>query len=212
MLRFLNRFHRSTKSARPAVGARRHPARARLAVEELEDRALPSIAFIPHFTAGRSQPAEATQFGSDNYTSAHQVELIFWGSSWATTNSALMARLQTAAQAVVNSTYLRGAQANYGTAGEEFMDPSHPAGVNPSTQVTRDPGPTIQTGELSAVVHNVSDNNGNHLVPEPDDPSVGPTPIYVMVTPPGITSSDLRGRPPFTSTATPGASITTPAT
>jgi hypothetical protein len=162
-------------------------------LEVMEDRTTPSIAFTPNPVFG----AEATQFGSGNYTLPHQVELIFWGSSWST-NTALMGRLQSAAQVVVNSTYLQGAHANYGTAGQELMDPSHQGGVNPSLAVIGDPAPppgsppgslpAINKGQLASVVHNTENAN---LLPDPD--SVGPTPIYAIITPPGVTASDAPG-------------------
>jgi hypothetical protein len=174
MLSYLQRVRKSLKRGRPA---QRHKSRRprQLQLETLEDRTLLSIMFNPQFGV-------ETQI-QDNGAALQSppVYLIFWGSFWGGTNSPAANAIKTAAANVLSSPYLSGLNPQYHSDGLSHLDPvSAQDGSNPA-----DLG--FDGSNIDDVIQNQIDHGP---LPESDTPAR--TPIYVVVTPPGIQSSDGR--------------------
>lgn len=153
---------------------KRRPRRTLLQLESLEDRTMPTVLISPFFGAETQ-----AQDGSAKLSSP-QVFLIYWGSYWGGTNSLEALQIRNAAAQVLGSAYLDGIR-QYGSDGHAFLDPL--AVADDATPANGFP----QTGDgsISNEVHGQIDNGP---LPESDTPAH--LPIYVVVTPPGINSSD----------------------
>jgi hypothetical protein len=101
-----------TKPGRRPANAAKKSRRARLDIEALEDRQVPTVAFNPHFGA------ESIAAGSTNDGMQHPpVYLIFSGSYWTTSaGQQAEAGLISSTKAILNSPYLSGLK-QYGSDG-----------------------------------------------------------------------------------------------
>jgi hypothetical protein len=170
---YLNRLRLLVRRGRTA----RRPAISRLYLESLEERDVPTIVFSPQF-------GNETTIIHTNGQTLHTppVELIFWGwndpqnppgPSWPTP-----ADITDAATKVLASPYL-GGLTPYRTDGMAHLDRVVSAR---SDSPNPDPRKPFDPETLREVVTNLIDH-GN--LPEPD---AGSMPIYVVVTPPNISS------------------------
>jgi hypothetical protein len=139
-------------------------------LESLEDRTVMSIVFNPHFGN------EVAHAGSSPFKSSPPVELIFWGSYWNNSaNSPSKATILNEAQSLLSSSYLWGTGTSYGTANSAYFDHAVPGSGEPANG--------FSYADLTNQVHQAINAN---LLPDPDNVPV--TPIYVVITPPGVTS------------------------
>jgi hypothetical protein len=152
----------------------------RLGVEALEDRTTPTIVFTPTFG---SETTTTDTTGDHPLGNAHPY-LIFWGpNEWGNGQGGLnatAAQFLTAATQALFSPY-PGRLSQY--------PPGPPLGSLTGIDALVSPDPLINgftTDDVSKVVEDAVDNG----LPEPDD--VPDQPIYVVVTPPGV-SSKLSG-------------------
>jgi Ca2+-binding RTX toxin-like protein len=162
-------------SARPSL----HHFRPR--VERLEERSVPTIVFANQFGTEQLLPQGGSTISSPS------VYLIFWGSYWETvTGSAQQGEIITAAQSLCNSAYFTGQQ-QYGTNGI--------VNYGGFDNHVSDPTNGFSQQNITDVIHNDIDNG---MVP--DSENTGDS-IYVVLTPPGITSgqgSSVGGYNSFT--------------
>jgi hypothetical protein len=149
--------------------------RTRLGIEALEERAVPTVVFDPHFgQQTRGDPARTSGF---SVLSNSPVYLIFWGTDWGTTTGQQQAAtLTNDARAILNSTYLNGLT-EYGSDGHAHLQASW-------VDTHNEP----PSGFTSTDVQ----NEISHAIFDPTSPIFGPgsstsittSPIYVVVTDP----------------------------
>jgi len=161
-------------SSQPIKGQR--PARpARLQLEPLEERVVPTVVFDPVF------PKE-TLVGSAPFTTLHSptIYLIFWGPGWGQGNSpgaSVAATFASDAQALINSTFFKATKeyANIGTPvyGGTWTDTS-----NPPAGYTSGTGNNGNFAALQGEIFNAILNNPSWA---PSGPSLTQSPIYVVV-------------------------------
>jgi hypothetical protein len=177
MLRHLSGRDRKPCSVRRGSGPFAKAVRSRntLALEQLEERVLPTIVFDPVFGA------ESTKTDGGYRLNSPPLYLIFWGSYWATAQGQPEATaIVGAAQNLVAGPYFSGLR-EYGADGKvTWGDFDHDYG---------DPPPNFGSGVLYNVVRNLADDPTSHI-PRPTTPSHWP--IYMVFTPPG-TMSDQPG-------------------
>jgi acrosin len=176
------RNNRAAMSASRPSGPAAKKHRARLEVEPLEDRTVPSILFTPqngaeNVTLGSGSTLGTVSWGVPLYT-------IYWGSYWATSaGSAYASSIQNSLNAsYYNSPYLDGLHQyniNY-RAGV-------PGGGTVSVFDYSDPANGFSDGDLQNVIRNAIHNLG---LPEAD--TYLNEGIYFVMTPPGINSSDPK--------------------
>jgi len=166
----------TSRSPRGPAGRRAAPSRPQLFVEPLEDRVTPTLIFSNNFGTERSISA------GGGVLSSPPIYLIFWGSYWGSATSANALAVTAAAQNVINSAYFTAVK-QYGSGGVPTFggvayDSSNPvSGFNQGLSYISTPG-TIESVVQNQVYHGP--------LPRPNTPPH--TPIYVVVTPPGITS------------------------
>ena len=167
------------------------PRRPALGVEQLEDRAVPTVVFRPKF--GPESLSASPPF---NVLDSPTVYFIFWGSSWApgqpgaATEQALLAD----AVKVIQSPYLSGLQ-EYGSDGRAayggaWVDASSepPAGFAPGALDVSSNFAAVQ-GEIQRAI----DTPGSSI-PAPGSPaSLRQAPVYVVVTDPAHSAGDQGG-------------------
>ncbi len=145
-----------------------------LELECLEDRVTPSVVISPNFGLETQN-----QDGSAKLNSP-PVFLTYWGSYWGGTNTPQANAIRNAAAQVLDSAYLNGTS-QYGTDGRAFLN-------NVSTYDSSNPAnPFRRDSAIQDVINNQIDRG---LLPEADTPTH--TPIYVVVTPPGIRSDGSK--------------------
>jgi hypothetical protein len=160
-------------TTRKSRGPAARPRRARpLALEQLEDRVTPAVVFNQVFGV------ETDKQDGNAVLNSPPVFLIFWGSYWST-HASDVANVRGAVSNVVSSAYLSGIS-QYGSNGI--------ATLSPVTDFSTSADPSnggFKGSDIDDVVQNEIDNN---VLPESD--GAGPqTPIYAVITPPGIKSS-----------------------
>ncbi len=160
MLSLLRRA-RSPRDARLA----RAPHKARMALETLEDRSVPTVVFVPHF-------GPQTVQGSNDGMQNPNVYLIFSGSYWSTSQGqANETTLTASAQNILSGPYLSGLR-QYGSDGRAtFANSWTEAGTVPS-QPSIDDMQTFLQGTISAHGAAPGFNDAQHA------------PIYVVVSDP----------------------------
>ncbi len=171
-------------------GRSQRPAPA--AIEPLENRTMLTVLINPVFGV-QSQK----QDGSDGKMHRPPINVVFWGSFWQGGNgfdenqwdsaaSPNAEDIMIAINKVINSTYLQGIN-QYGA------DPFNMF-INDVRWDSSEPGSSVDTGNIDDVVQNQIDNGH---VPEPDEQTDGNgnqvVPIYLVVTPPGVSSPGASG-------------------
>lgn len=142
---------------------------AGVACEVLEDRTLMSVVIHPVFG---SEPQTQDNGSRINDPAVY---LIFWGSYWNGVNSAQSQAIENGARAVFNSPFL-GTTNQYGVSSNAQLAGYVYDGSNAPNGFT--------TGDIDNVIQNQIDNGA---LPEYDEqPHYG---MYVVVTPPGISSN-----------------------
>jgi hypothetical protein len=184
-MRFPNWFQALRyNSTRSRQARRKKPRRPRLLVEYLEDRTTPTIIFSPHFGA------EATTFGTGEMLNSAPVFLIFWGSYW---NSSSANPSESAIQSAFTTELaspIFNRLTQYGSNGSAHFEASwidtavgDPGGPPPPGTTG---GPSVSDSQIQNVILNA--------INDPSSPILAPSqfstpPLYVVITPPGITSS-----------------------
>jgi hypothetical protein len=163
------------KLARPQ--AIRRPKRAQLQVESLEERSVPAILFQPQF--GVEPTTNHNGIGLNDVP----VYLLFWGSAWNSPppGSPTMADVTSAIQSVLDSPYTSGLT-QYNVDGKVHYGGSYLDTSNPSTTGFS------WTDALGVITHSTDspDAQGRQLPDSDDTPT---WPVYVVITPPGVTAS-----------------------
>lgn len=187
---FINSWSRWLKQLlRPAP---RRPIRSRqsttrqLHIEVLEDRTLPTIIYNPVFGA------ETTTQNNGAVLAQPEVVMIFWGSEWAGSIpgslNATGQALYNAGLALINSPYVSGTT-EYGTAGLAY--------TNPFVLDASDPSSTSALiGQFPSVIP--SSDIANEAKSAANAAALPPSgfpypPLYVVITPPGVSTSDGPG-------------------
>jgi hypothetical protein len=133
------------------------PRSALPALEALEDRVVPTVAFAPHFT-GVTQYAPSGSSISQEFTqslSNTPVVLIFAGSYWTTTQgTADRSTLTVDVQKILNSPYL-SALTQYGSDGNAHFDSSLQDNATPHLA-----GNTPGADDLTSYIRNTLSKNG----------------------------------------------------
>lgn len=162
--------HTGSESRKPAEVNR--SARARLSVEPLEDRTVPTAVFDPVF--GR----EPIQTDRHEEVSSPNVVLVFWGNFWGGPNTFLTGPIQDAAQRVLDSDYL-SMLTEYGSDGH-----AHLGFTRDNVHVTSFwvPG-TVPDGHFNGV-------NTFFVARGAVNPPANS--LYVVVTPPGVMSDNPK--------------------
>jgi hypothetical protein len=165
------------KNAAKSRGRERHKRgtrfRCRPVVEQLEDRLVPTIVFNPHFG-----PENTVDNGGFKLNSP-PIDLIFWGSTWETTDEPLATQITNATQSLLSSSYLSGLD-QYGSNGQAVF------GVSPVFDTSGPArGGSFTDDQFKTEIQNLIDGNA---LPEPDD--TANLPIYVVVTLPNVKDSD----------------------
>jgi hypothetical protein len=164
-------LHRFCKYLHRGPGARRpRKLPRRLELETLEDRAVPTVMFNPHFGQETITDHGGTKLNSP------PVYLIFWGSYWQSGAGAQMAaNIQSQTANLLSGPYLSGLK-QYGVDGHAQLARVVFDGSNPQAG--------FSDQQIKDVFNSQIDNN--HL-PESDDTRTAP--IYVVLTPPNLSSN-----------------------
>jgi hypothetical protein len=109
-----------------------------------------------------------------------EIFLIFWGSYWGGTDTPQAMAVENAAKLVADSTFAR-ITAQYGAGPNISIDPRFTWNSGDPAA----PGDKFDSGHIDDVIQDQIDNGP---LPEEDDDSLANTPIYVVVTPPGVRS------------------------
>jgi hypothetical protein len=142
----------------------------RLALEDLEDRTVPTVVFNPHFG-----PETVTDGGGQKLFSP-PVELVFWGSFWQTSaGSQLAADIENKAATLLSGPFLSHLT-QYGSDGNAFFSQAVFDSSDPSNGFT--------DAQIRSVFNNQIDNNA---LPESD--GTANPPIYLVLTPPNVQSN-----------------------
>jgi hypothetical protein len=150
---------------------------ARLALESLEDRLVPTISFLP--TQGLlTETPDSVNAGM----TSPPVYLLFWGSYWGTQQGVAQEnQFINDVKTVVGSSYLRGL-VQYGSDGK--------ATFGAAVTDTSNPPPSFDMSDVNAEVQRATSLGGG--LPPPA--YTGGDPIYFVVTDPNaITGGDLKG-------------------
>jgi hypothetical protein len=171
MQSLLNRVANTRKAPR----SRRPDAelfRARLNVETLEERLVPTIVYTPKFGS------ETLVAGSQNIgMKSPPVYLVFWGSYWGTTaGKADVTRLTAASKSILGSTYLSGLT-QYGSDGK--------ATLGGSVVVTT---PAVTNPNKSDLQSFLQQNIDGVRLPRPT--TIFNVPIYVVITDPAHSTTN----------------------
>src|SRR5438067_337365 len=145
--------------------------RARLQLEQLENRVVPTVEFHNVFGPETVEPGHL-----QHALQSPEVFFVFWGSYWSTIDGAAYeAQLVDTAKSVINSSYLQG-MIQYGgdglsTFGAAWTDPS-------------DPPPAHDLDPKNGGLQKVSDEI-QKAIDDPSSPIIGPpsrshTPIYAV--------------------------------
>jgi hypothetical protein len=184
-------FTKSSLSPKSSRRLRRPATRRPLSIDQLEDRTVPTILFIPQYGAERASNPDHNYVLGGGYPGV-PLYPIFWGSYWATSagqNFALQIEISMNTM-FYGSPYLDGLHQ---------YSPKYRAFAANSAFNYSDPSNGFSGDSLRGVVENAIDNQG---LPESDDNNNEG--IYVVLTPPGINSSDPNaGRRQLTSCAWP---------
>ena len=185
------------KARKPRRHTKRPARPARLSLQSLEDRLVPTVVFDPRFGAESLAPPAG---GAAQYTtlSSPPVYLIFWGSYWSTTaeGAANAATLRQEAQTILKSPYLSGLT-EYGSNGQatfagSWIDPGTAAADPPAGFKSGDlntGNPSDPTGVLSfnavqgEIVRAINYPNSQIGAPA-SQATITSSPIYVVVTDP----------------------------
>jgi hypothetical protein len=168
--------NQNTNSPRRSVAQQRRP-RQHLALEPLEDRVTPTVIFNSFFGPETQKPNGGASLSSP------PIFLIFWGSYWGSATSPQALAVTNAAKEVINSSFFTEVE-QYGSSGVPVFggvayDPSNPvSGFNQGQSFISTPG-TIESVVQNQVYHG----------PLPRPNATAHLPIYVVITPPGITSA-----------------------
>jgi hypothetical protein len=156
------------KSRGPRPASRRRPLR--LAVERLEERTVPALVFSPLLGEESFLKDNGAREGGN------PVFFIFSGNSWGgSADSPKAQKILNAAKKLLDSPYLSGVEQYDSFGGAHF-------GGAIFTSKALQGG--FSEGNFDDVVHDAFENRG---LPEPDDfQDPAPSPIYVVVTDPGI--------------------------
>jgi hypothetical protein len=171
---------------RPAARLRRRKLKLRL--ECLEDRLVPTVAFLPLFGAETTHYTDGTGFPT--YLNSPSVYPIFWGSFWQATPGAVAAITSDLARC--GGAYLSGTT-QYNTDGNAIFPDVSPYDVYIDGSNAQGPiSPNAPWGDpISNEVENVINSGG---VPNPTH--TGATPIYVVITAPGVRGTDVAFNEP----------------
>ncbi|HZV03940.1 MAG TPA: hypothetical protein VE999_02520 [Gemmataceae bacterium] len=151
----------------PARPARRQ--RVRLELEQLEQRDVPTVAFLPH------NPAPMVTDKGGDYLNSPPVYLIFWGKEWNGGANPMVNDIENATANALASPYL-SRLTQYGSDGHAYFA----GAVFDNSPVNMG----FSGDDIENKVQNAIDNLG---LPESDD---GPNwPIYLVLTPPGYASN-----------------------
>jgi hypothetical protein len=159
---------RFTPRSQP-TGHRKNPLR----LEQLEDRTVPTILFTPQYGA------ESVTNGGGPVLSNMPVYTIFWGSYWGTAaGSAQVSAIRNAALSIYDSP-MYGLTKQYGTDGHVYLAAAYTVdtGSNPNPSGFSD-------SDLQNEVSRAIDTLGL-----PDSDQYSNTPLYMVFTGPGMTSS-----------------------
>jgi hypothetical protein len=141
--------------------------------ERLEDRSLLTIVFTPFYGL-------ETQSKNDGAVVPDPpVYLIFWGSYWIQGNGPeYQQQLIYGAQGVLNSSFLQGTK-QYRTSGTATYAPAL------ATMLTGEPANGFHTTQLEEIEHDLAEEG---YIPHGNEAT--PTPIFAIITPPGIRSEE----------------------
>jgi hypothetical protein len=173
--------------ARP--GRQPNGSTVHLDVTELEARTVPTVVFEPHFGV------ERTSYFGGGVLSDVPVQLIFWGSYWNTSaGSASKQQILTA----INNEYNSSIYSRLSQYTDLVGDHAGPAYVFSSWTATEYADPSssgFTDGQLQQVVGDaINDPNSPILSPlHIELIDGGHAPLYLVLTPPGITSSSEPG-------------------
>jgi hypothetical protein len=145
--------------------------RTTLALEPLEDRAVPSILF--------SNTGIRTITDTGGPILSHmQLDLIFWGSGWTKNGGpTLRTNVTNTATAILNSTYFDGLS--------QYRNIGHGSLLRTDLITTTDPPANFTTGYGGDVANFVTNNINNGTLPSPNGQI-----LYFVVPQPGSTTSD----------------------
>jgi hypothetical protein len=154
---------------------------ARLTVEALEDRLVPTVVFQPHFAG------ESVVSGQGTGLNSATVFLLFEGSYWTQTAAGQQDKiaLTNAAQSVINSPYF-SALSQY-TANQGNVQPIFGGSFVDGTALPVNFAPATVTNQLSWTT-NLDGDVVRAFTTLGLPQSASPTPIYVIVTDPNVTS------------------------
>jgi hypothetical protein len=161
----------SHPTGRPSGGRRARPA-----VEPLESRDVPTLVFPPKFG-----PETVTHRGM--VLSNTPVYFLFWGSYWQNEGRSLANAIQFSGGRIMASPYLSGLT-QYGSDGHARL-------VNSVFEPNGAPQNFTHDDLFYEVKETILDPN---VADFPRPSSLGPTPLYMVFTPPGITSDSPTAR------------------
>jgi hypothetical protein len=172
---------------------RRQPSRrrknaARLTVEALEERQVPTVLFKPLFGAEASSHPESrvclTNFNVCSSLQSPNIYPIFWGNYWLENPAAK--QLADAFSKIVESGYLSGTT-QYLTDG---LAKVMPAFVDLANDVPSQIGPGYNNPASLEIEHVLYDEN---RLPKPDEAPNATEPIYVVITGPDVAGAGDNG-------------------
>jgi hypothetical protein len=190
---FRKTFRRDARFTQRPQFARRRKTPLRL--EWLEDRLVPTIVFQPQFGA------EQTFYDKGPVLSDAPVYLLFWGSYWNTSaGSASEQQYVNAINKELNSPIFNNLSqykdTNGNAAGPAYLWGSTPTGGNPvywnATETHVEPTNYFSDTQLQNVVAGAIDDPNSPIYPPSTIESIdgGHEPIYFVITPPGVYSSN----------------------
>jgi hypothetical protein len=175
-------------------------------VEQLEERAVPTVTYTPVFGAETLKPTPKGDFNFTTISSAH-VDLIFWGSFWnaSQANTQLANTLAQDAQTILQSAYLSGLT-RYGSDGVAFFTTSViDSGYDPPMAFNAG---TSSSSSKAAIMAEIANAIENLNIPGPAANATQATaPIYVVVTDPNHAGTNGGFNIPGTYTPAGGSAI-----
>jgi hypothetical protein len=178
----MNPFRRSQRTRWPSESSLRTWRRARALrpswPEELEDRAVPTVAFLP-------KVPQTVVDGHGVKLPDPPVYLIFWGSGWLTSTNPLMSDITAAARRLLSGPYL-SRLAQYSNPGGKTLGVAHLS--KSILDSSSDPSPAgVTNGDIEQEISNAINKK---LLPDTFHTDNGNQALYIVVTLPTIKSVD----------------------
>lgn len=203
--KWVRKFWLATGKPRKIVKNRFRPK-----VESMEERVVPTVLFTPVFGAEQTHYTHGVGIGRvalEDYLNSPGIYPIFWGSYWQQNPAQAQDLAEDFSElfSANNNAYLQGLTQYHTNGQATFYEEDGVNGTEPAIDATSNPPSNIGSAHpvwgalvpnsrdpIDAEVEQVVDHPSNYNFSDVPNPGqTAQTPIYVVITPPGVTGGDV---------------------